>query len=245
MSIAIERVEFRANPSTGVARRIDRQAGEAGVIFGAVVSRVGEMRGHGVNFDRRTLGMLAALAAVQSTGVKARFGHPDLLGDGLGTYLGRWRNVRPDQGGDVLLGDLWLSSMARKSPQGDLAEYVLDLAEADPGAFGSSPVCRIRRESVPGENLEVARPDALYAIDVVDDPASGAEFFSSIGPTLAQAESATVARLRREYREAGASAIRCRTGIKSEADFVRAALLADRRSLPLPGTAEARRLYGR
>ncbi|RPI80683.1 MAG: hypothetical protein EHM42_11780 [Planctomycetaceae bacterium] len=122
-------------------------------------------------------------------GIKARFAHPSMSGDGIGSYLGRFRNAVFD--GQVARADLHLSATAEETPDGNLAAYVLSLAEKDPAAFGASIVFSydltameaFEREHTGDKgfyspepanvnNYEHARLSQLYAADVVDEPAA-------------------------------------------------------------------------
>jgi hypothetical protein len=107
-----------------------------------------------------------------------------LSGDGMGKYLGRVRNATVD--GDVVRADLHISPTAHETPDGNLAEYVLDLAEIEPDMFGLSIVFssdldaehehRADNESTPDPanagNLPHARLAEIRAVDVVDEPAA-------------------------------------------------------------------------
>jgi hypothetical protein len=73
-----------------------------------------------------------------SGGVKARFTHPGLSSDGMGRYLGRLTNAQTV--GDQVFADLHFAEAATKTPDGNLADYVMTLAAEDPEAFGLSIV---------------------------------------------------------------------------------------------------------
>lgn len=183
---------------------LDAEGGENGVglISGfAVLSRT-EALGHGYWVDEEMLADTAAAINASSAGIKSRFTHPGLSGDGLGSFLGRAKNARVD--GDVVRADLHLSESARNTPDGDLAGYVLQLAADDPEAFGTSIVFRhdaaAEREHLAAhsnleewtdangerrerkvfaspdpknvDNLAHARLQELKAVDVVDEPAA-------------------------------------------------------------------------
>ena len=153
-------------------------------ILGVSIATTGEAVGHRLLFDQVTLDQLQQLAAAKATGIKSRFTHPDWFHDGLGKYLGRFRNFRVN--GDKLVADLLISKTAHSSPAGDIGNYVLDLAREDPAALGVSVVVDLERAwSTPGGDVPVgtgrpadatgkypvARITQLYAADVVDEPA--------------------------------------------------------------------------
>ncbi len=155
------------------------------VIFGVSLATTGEAAGHRLLFDQVTLSQLEQLGKAKATGVKSRFTHPDWFHDGLGKYLGRVKNIRQDAG--KVVGDLFISRTAHSSPAGDIGQYVLELAHEDPSAFGVSIVVDLDRvwvttagEEKPAgsgrpadarDRFPTARLSALYAADLVDDPA--------------------------------------------------------------------------
>lgn len=187
---------------------IDRSGGDmkAGIIRGCSLCMEGEALGHGYWIDSEFIQQLnAAAVASGNAGLKARFTHPSLSGDGLGTFLGRMKGH--SVAGQKCVGDLHLSPVAHKSPDGNLAEYVMDLADSDPEAFGMSIVFehdweaerayalangaeeKVDPEFGPyidwenfkstdpanTENLPHARLADVFAADVVDSPAANPE----------------------------------------------------------------------
>jgi len=154
-------------------------------ILGVSIANTGEAVGHRLLFDRVSLSQLQQLGSSKASGVKSRFTHPDWFHDGLGKYLGRVRNFRIDD--QKLVADLMISKTAHSSPAGDIGRYVMDLAREDPAALGVSVVVDLERvwPTADGQELPaaggrpagatgqypVARITALYAADVVDEPA--------------------------------------------------------------------------
>ena len=134
----IERL--RALPARGVTGHVDRAQR---TIYGVSCAQAVEAIGHGLVLDERTLEQLVALGNRRSKGVKARFTHPGVSADGLGKFLGRLRNFR--RLGDKAVADLHLSPLAFRSPQGNLGEYVLDMAEQEADMFGMSVVIGMQR----------------------------------------------------------------------------------------------------
>jgi hypothetical protein len=183
--------KFRSDPITFTG-----MIGED-AILGVSIATAGEASGHRLLFDQVTLSQLQLLGSSKATGVKSRFTHPDWFHDGMGKYLGRFRNFRivatpeaPANGGQVgpkLVADLLISKTAHRSPTGDIGQYVLDLAREDPTSFGVSVVVDLDRvwptkdgQELPASggrpanaigDYPVARIKALYAADVVDEPA--------------------------------------------------------------------------
>ena len=181
----------------------------------AVIVRPGEALGHGVWIDKafcQTITEMAAQGKLAVAGVKARFGHPNMCSDALGTFLGRWKGLTIDEAGFVR-GDLHLSSTASESPKGDLRKYVEEMAAKEPDHFGASIVFSIDGEAMKNEcikngatesdmgldlsgfkspdpanvkNLPHARCAELHAADLVDDPAATDGIFSgAAGMSLA------------------------------------------------------------
>jgi len=174
---------------------VERDGGdfEAGLISGVSVITRGEALGHHLWVDQdfveaTTNGINESKA--QSGGIKARFTHPGLSSDGLGTHLGRLKDARTV--GDRSIADLHLLPSAHKTPDGDLADYVMNLAEEDPEAFGLSIVFEhdfgeekrhqaehtdedgrfISPDEHNKNNFTHARMSRLRAGDVVDSPAA-------------------------------------------------------------------------
>jgi hypothetical protein len=176
-------VQFRSLPAFGL-ERVDWDNRR---INGVSLAQAVPALGHAVTLDGVTLDQIAAEGNVKKRGVKSRFTHPGLSSDGLGKHLGRIKDLRVE--GDKVLGDLHLSELASKSPDGDLAAYVMGLAEEDPEAFGMSIVGSgryvyldedgnereeedLEEKGVPEGVLPVLRLDTLSACDVVDEPAA-------------------------------------------------------------------------
>ena len=182
---------FRARTATANASEIDREGGlyGFGVINGASIITRGEALGHDLWVDADFLSDVTAAGNAKNTGLKARFTHPGLSSDGLGTYLGKVHNLRTE--GDRVIGDLHFQESATKTPDGNLAEYVMQLAEDAPEDFGISIVFDHdaaaselhRLENTHGgrfvspdednrNNYPHARLQQLRAADVVDSPAA-------------------------------------------------------------------------
>lgn len=119
---------------------VDRQTGY-GVIRGAILAEAGPFKTEGRGeFDLEALNGIVSITDQMPKGLKAGWTHPGASSDGLGTYLGRWKNIRVDAG--KLRGDLHFAGVATKpAPQHggtSYAEYLMNLAEEDPDAFESS-----------------------------------------------------------------------------------------------------------
>ena len=170
--------------------QISRSGGDyqAGLLSGVSLIATGEALGHDMWIDEVTLEQVAQYANQGKHGVKSRFTHPSMSADGMGRHLGRIKNVRVD--GYRVLGDLHFAQSAHATPEGDLAEYVMTLAEEDPAAAGLSIVFEHDQEAeqefmAEHTSSKFASPDAnntknfphvrlekLRAADIVDEPAA-------------------------------------------------------------------------
>ena len=115
---------------------------DEGVIKGVKMCSEGEAKGHGVWLNKKFISKVVELAQEQERGVKARFGHPNMCSDALGTFIGTYKNVRRKierQGeGETrhhAIGDLYLAKSSKDSPNGNLYNYILTLAKESPDMF--------------------------------------------------------------------------------------------------------------
>lgn len=162
---------------------------EANVLRGYVLAQQGPFKSQGRGeFDEEALRSIVSLGNARPKGLKSRFTHPGLSEDGLGSYLGRAKNLRMDKARDdrtgktvlAVRGDLHFSPSASKSPKGDLSGYVMDLAEDDADALSSSLVLEVDQEfRIDSKNRPLLdddgnelpplwRPKRLHASDIVD-----------------------------------------------------------------------------
>ncbi len=182
---------FRSLPLREAPGRVDR---DKRVIYGVSAAQAVEALGHGLELDQRTIEQIVELGNKTKNGIKSRFTHPGLSSDGMGKHLGRMVNFRVE--GDKAVGDLRLAEAASNAPDGDLAGYVMDLANEDSAAFGMSIVAggelvwtrangeeqNVGAVDATGEplgrpddaltELPVFRVTELDAVDVVDEPAA-------------------------------------------------------------------------
>lgn len=184
---------MRAAPTRGAQPKVDRTGGDngAGLIRGVAIATEGEALGHRMWLDRSFIeNVHERLKATGTTGLKVRFTHPGLSSDGMGSFLGRAKGGETRDG--ITYADLHFAKSAHKAPDGDLAEYVMNLAEEDPEAFGTSIVFEAdygAEEKFVSENKDKdgrfkspdpnnsknyphARLSKLRAADVVDEPAA-------------------------------------------------------------------------
>ena len=128
---------------------------EARRINGAVVAQAGAFKtpGRG-SFDKAGLQGIVKLMKGEPNGLKSRLSHATLSDDGVSKFLGRMVNPRMDKAVirrngqamevDAVRADLQLSDSAFEgNPNGNIGQYVLNLAEEDPDALSSSLVLTV------------------------------------------------------------------------------------------------------
>lgn len=176
------------------SKPVDREGGNygAGLIRGFAVVTRGEALGHGVWLDAEFIRSTRVSLNKLKKGAKSRFTHPGLSADGLAKFLGRSYGGKQD--GDIIRSDLHLSQSARRSPDGNLAEYVLDRAAEDPESFGASIVYEIDMAAEEAHFLK-------HGGKIVDDPVFGrywdaSEFKSPDSDNQQNLPHARLARLR-------------------------------------------------
>ena len=193
--VTVKPIHFRSATITSTTPQVIRGGGvfESGMIEDVSIITRGEALGHDLWIDQDFLsdvaGSINAVSAGNRPGLKARFTHPGLSSDGVGQKLGRVRNARVD--GDQVVADLHFQHAASKTPDGDLADYVMTLAEETPEDFGVSIVFdfdeaaaekHVKSNTVNGAYLSPdtentnefvhAQLDSLRSADVVDSPAA-------------------------------------------------------------------------
>lgn len=171
------------NASVGA---IDHQNG---IIHGITVAKTGPARGHQAELDKTFLLQLVDKANEYPNGIKARFGHPNMCATALGTYLGRFHNYAYHS--DKVTATLKLDPSAKETPNGNLFDYVLKMAESNPDMFGASIVFendKLETHSFEKDGKQIKknyfRLKALRATDIVDEPAATDGLFSENGRWL-------------------------------------------------------------
>lgn len=191
---------FRAQTKTaGIQPNVDR---ENGIIKNLAMISKGEALGHEMWIDSEMLDQVVEFGkSAGKKGVRARFTHPGLSSDGLGTLLGRVNNFSLHESGKSVIGDLSFIDAAFDAPDGNLAKHIMDIAEQAPEFAGVSIVFDPDNELMAvfeKENLDDKKhfvsPDKentqdfphvrienLLAADIVDSPAANPNglFFSS------------------------------------------------------------------
>jgi hypothetical protein len=165
---------FESNPN-----RVDLAKG---IIYGVSITTMGEAKGHNVNLDSEFIDETIKQGNLLKQGLKIRFGHPNMSSTALGTFLGRAKNF--SRSGDIAKADIFLSNSAKEAPGGDLYNYVLNLANDDPEAFGMSIVFERGDlyqlndkqekvyENLDAEEITYVELKKLIASDFVDSPAA-------------------------------------------------------------------------
>lgn len=152
---------------------------ESGIIQNVLVVSKGEAKGHNLFLNDDFLEKTALLGNQAPKGIKARYGHPNMCSTALGTYIGRYHNFRKID--NNVIADLHLDKTAKISPNGNLYDYILQLAATNPDMFGSSIAFKCGEVTTLTEAIEnspktttrnYASIEALHAVDLVDDPAA-------------------------------------------------------------------------
>jgi hypothetical protein len=159
-----------------IAPSIDK---ENGILKNVLVVQEGEAKGHNLFLNQEFLENTAKLGNENTKGIKARFGHPNMCSTALGTYIGRYKNFRKQD--TNVVADLYLDKSARIAPNGNLYDYILELAATNPDMFGSSIAFKPGKstslsvkDQVTEEIIELnyATIESLHAVDLVDEPAA-------------------------------------------------------------------------
>eukprot|EP00456_Euglypha_rotunda_P064377 TRINITY_DN547_c0_g1_i3.p2 TRINITY_DN547_c0_g1~~TRINITY_DN547_c0_g1_i3.p2 ORF type:complete len:453 (+),score=97.62 TRINITY_DN547_c0_g1_i3:2441-3799(+) len=131
---------LQASKNTAKLGAIDPTGGRwgAGIIPGVSLCTHGEALGHYAWIDAVMLQQIADQCNANAKLLKSRFQHPDLCADGTGKALGTIENARV--AGDQVLGDMHLYKTAHRTPNGDLAGYVMSFCSEDPENAGLSIV---------------------------------------------------------------------------------------------------------
>jgi hypothetical protein len=132
---------------------------DGGVIRGCSITTVGEALGHGVHLDESFILEAYQQAESLRLGLKARFGHPSMCNEALGTTVGRFKNFAISRDGKRLLGDLHFGDYANE----DYKKHIIGLAKEDPEAFGTSIVFKVGgyyRKDKDGAEVDVELSDS-------------------------------------------------------------------------------------
>ncbi|NCA77976.1 MAG: hypothetical protein EOM90_16745 [Alphaproteobacteria bacterium] len=149
---------------------------DSGVLQKVIVAQAGKVKSYFEQIDATTLAQIEALGNAKETGVKARFGHPNMCSSSFGTYIGRFKNFQVD--GDKVFGDLHLDDVCKESPSGNLFGYILKMAKNNPDMFGASIAFVPAEPAITGDDFPATRIEELLATDLVDDPAATNSLFA-------------------------------------------------------------------
>ena len=104
-------------------------------------------------FSAASLGAMKRLVSEKQNGITSYLQHPTILCDGLGKLVGKMKDPyisfttnRHGERAACVRGDLYFARAAAISPWGDLANYVMTLAEEHPDALGCSLVLEVIEE---------------------------------------------------------------------------------------------------
>ena len=163
---------FRSQPAKSPASGVDGRT-----IKRAKVIEAGDLNdSRPIVVDAVTLQQVADIGNGATRGIKARWTHPHMSSDGLGTTVARARNFRVE--GNAVYADFTMLSASDNSPKGQQGAYLLELAQEDSETFGLSIVADFSDEMLaaleslkPGEKAPL-RIKGLRAVDFVDEPAA-------------------------------------------------------------------------
>ena len=180
----MKKYQFRANPqyNQAITQNIDT---DKGVIYGVVLAQKG-LNKNGTYFSERFLNELKAKGDERGY-IKARFGHPTMCNNSLGSYIGRYKNFKVED--EKLFGDLYLDDIAKDTNvEGrgiTMYDYIMRMAQSNSEMFGNSIVILanyvIEEYEEDGEKKEADGHELIEWIssDLVDDPAATDSLFHS------------------------------------------------------------------
>lgn len=165
---------------------------KAGILYGCVCAEAIDFKSGRGRFTTASLGKAVLLMRAMPNGLQCRFRHPNGLDDALGSHIGRFKNPRRD--GTMLRADLWFDPTSFSTPVYGgraFADYLFELANGDPAAFGFSLVLtatkttetdhrgRPVRDAAGSERPPIWMPVAISQCDCVGE---GDATHSSLGP---------------------------------------------------------------
>lgn len=162
---------------------------EEGLIKNVVIAQEG-LNKNNTYFDVSFLTALVAKAQEQPRGIKARFGHPSLFVNSLGSYIGRYQSFKLQQGPKAkVVANLQLDAICKKvtvpGTTITMWDYILEMATTNHDSFGNSIAVLGTTKSetimVEGKPQKVAvqQLQEFVASDLVDDPAATESLFFS------------------------------------------------------------------
>lgn len=146
---------------------------DKGVLYGVKIIELGEINDSRPYYvDEETLQQVVELGNNSPKGVKVRYTHVEHE-DAMGSHLGRANNFRIENGS--VRADITFARSAFASPKGNLAGYVMTLAEEDSESLGMSVAGMLDANRMSDEGDEGTMPlrfYELYSADVVAEPAA-------------------------------------------------------------------------
>jgi len=152
---------------------------ESGIIFGVKEADYG-LNKNGYFFTQELLNALMTQGN-SGEGIKARFGHPTQGLESLGTYIGRKKNFRIENGN--LYSDLHLDPLTKDTMVNGTStfNFIIKMAQSNPDMLGCSVVfsASIEELEIEGATQLVPQLIKFTASDLVDEPAATNHLFNS------------------------------------------------------------------
>ena len=146
---------------------------DKGVLYGVKIIELGDINDSRPYFvDEETLQQVVDLGNRAPKGVKVRYTHVEHE-DAMGSHLGRASNFRIED--RSVRADITFAKSAFASPKGNLAGYVMTLAEEDSESLGMSVAGMLDANRMSDESEDGMMPlrfYELYSADVVAEPAA-------------------------------------------------------------------------
>ena len=146
---------------------------DKGILFGVKIIELGDINDSRPYFvDEETLQQVVDLGNAAPKGVKVRYTHVEHE-DAMGSHLGRAHNFRIED--MSVRADITFAKSAFASPKGNLAGYVMSLAEEDSESLGMSVAGMLDANRMSDESDDGMMPlrfYELYSADVVAEPAA-------------------------------------------------------------------------
>jgi hypothetical protein len=152
---------------------------ESGIILGVKEANLG-LNKNGYFFTEELLNGLMEQGN-QGAGIKSRFGHPTQGLESLGTYIGRKKNFRIENGS--LYSDLHLDPLTKDTMVNGTStfNFIIKMAQSNPDMLGCSVVfsASVEEVEIEGANQLVPKLIKFTASDLVDEPAATDHLFNS------------------------------------------------------------------
>jgi hypothetical protein len=162
---------------------------ENAILYDVVIIEEGEAKGHDQWIDSDFIkDVVKQGQETGEIGLKCRFNHPNLCAGALGTYVGRLKNFRlalSENLSTKCVADLHIDDVCKISPNGNLYDYIINIAETSPDMLGMSiafkedeMACGTKKKKFEDDSeIDIPTLSKLYACDLVDDPAATEQLF--------------------------------------------------------------------